>query len=310
MTPDEAIKEMGILPDEQDTFNTAPNELLIQEFENLLSDKSTDENDVQRYLEEHSELIPLPILEGHQLHESVVISKLPIGNKFISDFAYLTKCSDRWRLVLMEIENPHKKIFTSDYQNHTTTSDFKNAYQQILSWKNYISQNLHIIKESIYHLMSPEIMKYYPLEVSYVLIIGRNKEKNMSPDRSAIFSNFGNSEDMTFKTYDSIISEYRNRKTPIQKIILSPWKNNSFSIKLVPTVPVETWIFSYLTQDNLKVSEPQRSQLIDQGYRLDLWECGNLLTEDGKYDKQTKISMLPVGHPYRKILESELKLSK
>ena len=51
---------------------------IVEEFKKLLNDKNKDENDVQRYLEDNSELIPLPFLAGHQLHESAIISKLPI----------------------------------------------------------------------------------------------------------------------------------------------------------------------------------------------------------------------------------------
>ena len=46
---------------------------IVEGFKKLLDDENKDENDVQRYLEDNSELIPLPFLAGHQLHESAIL---------------------------------------------------------------------------------------------------------------------------------------------------------------------------------------------------------------------------------------------
>lgn len=82
---------------------------LIERFRSALEDDSLNENDIQRFLEENSELISTPFLLNHHLHFNVLISKFKISDGLISDFAYLTKSSDFWDLVLVEIEDPKKE---------------------------------------------------------------------------------------------------------------------------------------------------------------------------------------------------------
>ena len=48
-------------------------QILIKDFTDLLNDVNTNENTVQEFLEENTELIPLPILENHHLHFNCVI---------------------------------------------------------------------------------------------------------------------------------------------------------------------------------------------------------------------------------------------
>lgn len=278
---------------------------LIKSFEMMLDDADKNENDIQLFLEENAELIPLPFLAGHQLHQSLVISKLPIGNGYISDFAYLTKCSDYWLLVLIEIEDPKKPIFLASSENIRFTSKFNNAYDQILDWKAYLEEdnNTDELKKRVRKLMGEGAIANIPFYVRYVLIYGRGKEKN-SEKRVRLF-NQKNSNDIQVKTYDSLISEYKS-KPELPKMILSPWKENGFCIKKVPTKRIEMWLLGYLGTDFIKMEKDARARLIKQGYCIEKWEQGEYLTEDGKMDKLTKYTNLPEGLP-KKLLETELK---
>ncbi|MGL4451787.1 MAG: Shedu anti-phage system protein SduA domain-containing protein [Sarcina sp.] len=286
--------------------NNKPSEELVEKFRKILDDVETNENSIQSFLEEHSELIPLPILEGHQLHNSVVISKLPINGGLISDFAYLTKCSDCWNLVLIELEDSKKKLFLKDNENIRFTSEFNNAYDQILSWRAYINENKAILKEKVSKLLTPIQMKNLPFKVSYILIIGRNKDKKNSERKIEMFYQ-KNQQDILVKTYDSVISEYLKKPHQIYKIILSPWKDKGFKIKKVPNREVETYLFSTMTTDDLKIEAGARDRLMKQGYCIDKWEKGEFLTEDGKYDIKTKIEMVGENIFQRKFLEARLK---
>lgn len=283
-----------------------PSKDLTNDFIEVLDDEARNENDIQKYLEKNSELIPLPILAGHQLHNSVVISKFQLSQGFITDFAYLTKCSDHWKLVLIEIEDAKKKLFVKNDETINFSAEFNHAYDQILSWKAYVDENKPKVKEKLIKLLEPKQMQFLPLKVNYVLVIGRNKEKSNS-ERKTIMFDQKNTSDIIVKTYDSIISEYLNRAYVIHKIILSPWKDKGFKVKVVPNGDVETLLFSFLTPDDLKVNEEAKMQLEKQGYFMDSWFDGYLLTEDGKCDKRTKCEMLLPNSIPRKILEEELK---
>ena len=279
---------------------------LIRDFELILNDPEKKEKDIQVFLEENAELIPLPFLAGHQLHQSLIISKLPIGNSFISDFAYLTKCSDYWLLVLIEIENLHKKIFLNSSENIRFTAKFNNAYEQILDWKAYLEEdnNIDEIKKRVIKLMGEGEIANIPFYVRYFLIYGRSKEKN-SEKRIRLF-NQKNTEQIQVKTYDSLISEYKS-KPELPKMILSPWKDNGFCIKKVPDKEIEMSLLGYLSKDFIKIDNIARDKMINQGYCIEKWEQGECLTEDGKMDKFTMYNSLPNGLK-KTILEEELKI--
>lgn len=84
----------------------------------------------------------MPILENHHLHFNCVISKLKIGLEVITDFAYLTKSSDIWRVILIELESPHKRIFKKNAHGYPEFSaEFNNAIDQITYWKVYIEEH-------------------------------------------------------------------------------------------------------------------------------------------------------------------------
>lgn len=82
----------------------------FEEYDDILVN-CKDENEVQRYLEKHGHLLPVNNwILGHQVHCAFIISKFKFGNQFVSDFTYLTKCSDEWYVVFVEIENPKRKF--------------------------------------------------------------------------------------------------------------------------------------------------------------------------------------------------------
>lgn len=279
---------------------------IVSEFEKLLNDKSKDENDTQRFLEDNTELIPLPFLATHQLHESAIIAKLPIGNGYISDFAYLTKCSDYWYLVLMEIEDPKKEIFLKSAENIKFSAKFNNAYDQILSWKAFLEEDNNTVelKKRVKKLMGDGLIANIPFYVKYVLIYGRNKEKQNSEKRIRMFEQ-KNSSDIQIKTFDSLISEYKS-KPELPKMILSPWRENGFLIKKVPSKDIEMWLLGRLNSDYIKIDDKVKEKLIAQGYCIEKWEKGEYLTEGGKIDKLTRYHSLPDGL-IKAVLESELK---
>jgi len=280
---------------------------LIKKFEKFLDDKNNDENDIQCFLEENSELIPLPFLAGHQLHQSAIISKLPIGNGYISDFAYLTKCSDYWYLVLMEMEDPKKTIFKKSSENIRFTANFNNAYEQVLSWKAYLEDgnNADELKKRVRKLMGEGLITDIPFYVRYVLIYGRKSEKQNSEKRIKMF-NQKNTHEIQVKTFDSLVSEYQS-KPELPKMILSPWRENGFLIKKVPPKDIEMWLLGYLNSDYIKIDNTARERLIEQGYHIEKWEQGEYLTEDGKMDKLTKYHSLPNGL-IKAVLGKELKI--
>lgn len=110
-------------------------EKLLEQYFDVIEKNGNTENQIQEFLEENTIFIPMPFLLNHYLHMNCVISKFKLGNEFVTDFAYLTKSSDYWEFVLVELEDAKKKIFTNDKENIYFHSEFNHAYDQITSWK-------------------------------------------------------------------------------------------------------------------------------------------------------------------------------
>ena len=253
---------------------------LIHEYEKILNSDVSNENDIQEYLEEHSQIIPLPILENHNLNMNVVISKLKLGNEFITDFAYLTKSSINWKLVLMELENPHKQIFKQGSRIEFTAA-FNNAIDQISSWKVYLRENEIQILRQTAKLRQP--LETNPMNYGFVLIYGRRKEFEDSEKRRKFLAQKEIETGIKIMTYDSLITHYTNNVgIDCEKIILSQHGEQGFKIKKLPIGPIYTSIFSYLPQDYIEVDKLQEKRLKAEGYEMDEWRQGYSLYSNEK----------------------------
>lgn len=86
-------------------------EKLLEQYFDVIGKNGNTENQIQEFLEENTIFIPMPFLLNHYLHMNCVISKFKLGNEFVTDFAYLTKSSDYWEFVLVELEDAKKEDF-------------------------------------------------------------------------------------------------------------------------------------------------------------------------------------------------------
>lgn len=84
---------------------------IIREFKLLLESPEVNEQDCQDFLEKNSELIYTPFLLNHGLHFNSIISKFPLDTSLISDLVYLSKSSNSWNIVFVELEHPNKNFF-------------------------------------------------------------------------------------------------------------------------------------------------------------------------------------------------------
>ena len=141
----------------------------INDFKSILNDINKTENDVQDFLEQNTEFIPKMFLLNHQLHFNVIVSKFKISDSYIVDFMYLTKSSDEWYCVLIEIEKQHKKIFTQNKDNIYHTQDFNNAFDQISSWRAYIDKNKDSVVKKLNLLKQP--LKNNRINFKYTLVL-------------------------------------------------------------------------------------------------------------------------------------------
>jgi Domain of unknown function (DUF4263) len=117
-----------------------PAQQLRDEFLALL-DEGHSEQLYQEFVEKNTRLIPREFVQNHGIHFDLVLRKLSFGADYKSDFAYLSKSSDDWNCVLVEIERPTAHFFRS--QSTEFHPDFVKATQQIGTWRAWLSEAMN-----------------------------------------------------------------------------------------------------------------------------------------------------------------------
>jgi hypothetical protein len=100
---------------------------------------------------------------------------------FTCDFAYLTKNSAKWYVVLVELEKPTKKIFRSDLKRVNFSSDFNQALGQVESWKSQLKRDSAEIQRKLAPLMLG--MADNPIDYKFILVYGRDSEFGVNRER-------------------------------------------------------------------------------------------------------------------------------
>lgn len=249
---------------------------IIEEFNNLLIRKDSTEQNCQDFLEQNSELIYTPFLLNHHLHLNSIISKFPLDTSLITDFVYLTKSSDFWYIVLVELENPHFKIFNSNLSKPTYSANMNKALAQIYSWQEFISKNKNEVVRRLNPLLTP--LKSNPIFFKYLLVIGQGEQKKGSQAMRDRLASRYTQEDILICTYNSLISNYEHSFV-FKKNILT-LEQTYFKIKHLHQE--KTRLFAYLLPESLKISPEQKEILIRHGYDIEAWHKGELLSYNEK----------------------------
>lgn len=247
-------------------------------FEQLLDDESKNENDIQCFLEEYSEFLVTPWMLNHQLHMNCIITKFPIGDR-IADFAYLTKSSDKWYLVLVEIERANKPLFKKSSKHVGMSAEFNEALAQTNVWREYWDEHHDVVKERLRPLLVPLGMAQNRIEHRRVLVIGRSDEKNSSETRRKRIAVMEADQQIEILTFDSLLRHYLNGWGK-KRCIISP-RSNGYAIKRMDGLPQH--LFSHVYPEHLDVSDKFEAELKIAGFQIDDWRKNNLLTFNGKW---------------------------
>ncbi len=107
---------------------------VLDDFRELL-DKADKESDIQKYLELHPEILVNVVGGGHGRW---VIPQKQLGAEFTTDFIVGEKHSVGYEWLLIELENPKKKMFN---KNGDPSSDLNHAIRQIQDWRAWLGRN-------------------------------------------------------------------------------------------------------------------------------------------------------------------------
>jgi DNA polymerase elongation subunit (family B) len=247
----------------------------MDKFQALLETEGVDENDCQDFLERHTDYLFTPFMLNHGILHNSIISKFPLDTSLITDFVYVAKSSDVIRIVLVEIENPKKSIFRKDSGSVIQTAEFTQAYSQILSWKEFVSNN----KDEILRRLKPLLKSFieHAIEFKYYLVIGRKSQSFDSHQAKQRLQSLQGS-DIHICTYDSLLSAKENQTTSTLSVI--KLEKMSFTLKYLKT---PTSLLSYLFPHELNIAQDQIETLKNEGYQVDDWSNGKLLSFNRKY---------------------------
>jgi hypothetical protein len=253
-----------------------PNPTLADEFEALIGAGKHNENALQSFIERHTAFLPTPSLLNHQLHLQSLISKFPIGDRK-TDFAYLTKSSDRWKLVLVELESPAKALFKTS-SNSANSAEFNDAVAQIITWKEHWQDLRAEVERRLGPLLVPSSMARNAISVEYQMVIGRAAEKAHDDARRRRLATI-HETGIHVMTWDTLLDNYRaGRGEP--KAVLTV-NSRGYKLKHVERMP--ELMFAYVRPQHLKLSKEADKALRADGYAIDSWNGGTLLAVNGKW---------------------------
>lgn len=256
-----------------------PDEALAAEFERLLADNDKDENDIQAFLEQHTEFLDTSSwLLNHRLHMNCVIAKFPIAGR-TAHFAYLTKSSDRWILVLVEIERASKSLFTMSSKHVGSSGEFNEAVAQAAVWRDHWEDRREQVRDRLLPLLVPPPMARNRIELRRVLVIGRSRTKDHNQAQRDRIATIEEDQKIKILTYDSLLRSYRDGRGE-KKCVLSP-RSKGFAIKRLDGLP--KLLFAYVFPENLEVSAAIGSELKAHGYQIDAWRNNQLLRFNEKW---------------------------
>ena len=248
---------------------------LVNRYQALLDRRDVGEGVFQAFLEEHPEFLVTPFLLNHDLHFSALISQYRLSTSFTADFAYLTKSSIQWRLVLVEIERPDISLFLSRAEQVTPTSEFGKRIAQVHEWKDEIGRSRDTLFRSLDSLRRP--LERNALDVRYLLVIGRSVEPFQNQRQADRLVHIAG-EDVQVSTFDSLLRHYVSGRAE-RKNVLS-LKKGIVHFKHLHVPP--TSMFAHLYPHELSITVPQASRLRSWGYDIPAWQSGNLLGISGK----------------------------
>ena len=234
------------------------------------------EQSIQNFFEEYSEVFPLPFYIGHHLQWDALISKFPLDTSLVTDFIYVTRTSNHFLVVLVELESANKRIFTPKDRHIAIGPEFSTAHGQVLGWKDYIERNREAVLSRLSRMMTRGHWEG-KVEFKYVLLYGREAEFENREDRKKRFNSFS-TEEIKFVTYDSVWGRFEQSQTPRRRHILRLVKDKfTFKVLAYPENP-ETHIFAWLGPDRFQVSSEHKKVLMADGYEIEAWEQGKLLS--------------------------------
>jgi hypothetical protein len=230
-------------------------EIIRAEFQKLL-DEGHPEQVYQKYMEEHTALIPREFVQNHGIHFDLVFRKISLAKDYAPDFFYLSKSSADWNLVLVEIEKPHSRYFKE--QSNDLHPDFLTGLDQIARWRAWFDNPANLagfIDGTIAPVRVPEIMRRNKCYVKYVLVHGRRVEFEGSELRRGLIR-AREADDFHIVSFDSLLEALHTKGL----LYLCIRKNEH--VEIVSDRFIDESVFSLVDPTQLKIVDKLREDIV------------------------------------------------
>ena len=165
----------------------------------------------------------------------------------------MSKSTDDWSYVMIEIEKPKSKFFKDG--SNQLHKDFIDAVGQIKSWKAWFNSpaNQSHFEQQLSFLKKP--IKDTPVYMKYILVFGRRSEIEGSEIRRNLVKSY---EDFDFKimTFDSLYEDI-TRKHPLYKGV-----KKSGYIEIYNEMILEPEFFPWVEPNEMKIKQNLKDALL------------------------------------------------
>lgn len=241
----------------------------------------TGEQAFQESLSRHSEYLPRLANTHHGIWFDWILYKyaLPSGNEV--DFAYVETTSVQNTIVLIEIEDPAKKMWVGTPQTPHRSKEFNHAIEQVTRWRTDLNDPVQraALINSFKIAFGGCTLAQNPWDVQYGLIYGRSAE-NLSDQQKASYADLQRTVGIEIMTFDHLVTRYRNFPEQPRNVVSVSVPGPVFSYLYLNTPPRSD--FAYLSPGKLKLDQEAKDVLVSQGYDISAWENGKLLAVNGK----------------------------
>ena len=218
---------------------------LNEEWPVVLEKSGDDEKKLQYFLERHPCLLPggeasLESIGGHHgPYPAAVISqpRLSSDKEYRPDFLWLTKHSDAFIPVYIELERATKSWFRKDGK---VTSQLKDAINQVAEWKSWLEAPENLLQFYKMFSITDDIREHLKFDPVFFLIYGRREryfQTKYNIDRYFVRPDW-----LKWSTYDRLKPNYDSRNRITIKILKGKWT----VISIPPTFDFEMFGDSHI----------------------------------------------------------------
>lgn len=227
---------------------------LRAQFLELLGE-AREEQVYQSFMEENTRLIPREFVQNHGVHFDLVLRKLKFGADYVSDFFFMSKSSDDWNLVFIEIEKPQSRYFRDN--SNEFHKDFLKGLQQIGLWRAWLSDpvNLAAFLKQLQPMRLPPVMTRNPSYPKFVLVTGRRGEYHRNDVRRSLV-HAQERQDFKIMSFDSLVEGLCHRHECYVGV-----RHNEY-IEIVGDRILSAELFGWIEPTEFKVSKALKELML------------------------------------------------